>query len=219
MRTLRLYLAFSALLSQSATAIAQDQIESGQDTVQPHGKVIGFSVEVVEREMAEDKVTENTVPEHVDVNSLLGVDGFEPFQAGSLYVYEIEEVGNVVYASANVNSSVETDEHGRALAVAQCDNSFSTTCTAISIVKYNTRSCAGPTQTSGCSGWAQQTQRGYRWDINSAILFTSQCSSDVLGAYRTLTMKEYDRGMFEADYAISKSGLSGFKLTLTVNCV
>ena len=219
MRTLRLFSAFAAWLSRSATAIAGDGIESGRDTVQPHGKVVGFSVEVVERETAEDEVTENVAPEHVDLNSLLGVDGFEPFQAGSLYVYEIEEVGNAVYASANVNATVETDELGRALAVAQCDNSFSTTCTAISIVKYNTRSCAGPTQTSGCSGWAQQTQRGYSWDIDSAIIFTSQCSSDVLGMYRMLTMKEYKSGMFEAEYTIGKSGLSRFKLILTVNCV
>jgi hypothetical protein len=188
------------------------------DYVRPRSVVTGMTTETTSPE--EEYGSDATSPEaeSIDLGSVAVGGNATQASEGSFYLYDVQLEGDTLYAYALLNATRTVDGNERDLAVAQCDSSFSTTCTAISIVKYNTKSCAGPTQTSGCTGWAQQTQRGYKWDVNSEVLFTSYCSSDVLGAYRTLTMKKYAYGIFEGDYTVSKQVFGGFKFVLAVTC-
>lgn len=166
-----------------------------------------------------DEVANFASSEVIDVGNLTLPGAFIPFHAVSMFIHDIEEVVDGVIMYATENATNAEGGLGHPLNVAQCDSTLFTTCTALQVVKYNTRSCAGPTSTSGCTSWAQQTQRGYVWDINSVVQFTSQCFPDVLGAYRKLTMMKYNKGVFQGDYTVSQKGFTSFKLVLSITCV
>lgn len=141
-----------------------------------------------------------------------------PLTLGSMTITGVHESGNHFYINAT-QSATKTSRSARdGKQCGLCQASISTACSAISIVKYKTRSCAGATRTSGCSAWAIDTSRGYSWCKDSAILFTSWCSADVLNSYRTLSMVKYEDGIREAVYSVAKRTTGRFTYTLAVTC-
>ena len=153
----------------------------------------------------------------IDLSDLLAHQELLPISIGADTIESVELLRGTYYMNVSQTPPL-ANMSDRLLAGGVCNSSFSTECSAITLLKYKTQSCAGVTHDSGCSGWAHSTNRGYKWDEDSTILLTSHCSSDVQGAYRTLQMKKYANGRYEQAYTVSQSGFPRFRFILSVTC-